>query len=140
MIMAVTELIPKKLLKKGISVPMYEGHFKDEKLHFTLRETRHLEGVFIPRSMLTFLNMVAALPPEQQMLMLRLTMDVMNGRECKHIELDGETLVYFPDPYGDSRRDQYIGFKSIGYAEQKTPRSKPKTRTKTADSGGKKKR
>jgi hypothetical protein len=140
MIIAVAELIPKKLLKKGISVPMYEGHFEDDKLQLTLRETRHLEGAYIPRAMVTFLNMVAALPPEQQLLMLRLTMDVMNGRACKHIELDGEPFVYFPDPYGDNRRDQYISFNSVGDGEQAGPKAKPKARAKSAKNDGKKKR
>jgi hypothetical protein len=61
-------------------------------------------------------------------------------RYGKHIELDGETLVYFPDPYGDSRRDQYIGFNSVGDGEQAAPKAKPRARAKSAKNDGKKKR
>lgn len=140
MIIAVTELIPKKMLNKGISVPLYEGHIEEDILQLTLCATRHIEGAYIPRTMVAFLNLVAALPTEQQMLILRLTMDVAHGRECKHIALDGEPIIYFPDPYGDSRRDQYVGFKSIGEADRKAPKAKPKPRSKSVKSDGKKKR
>jgi hypothetical protein len=134
MIVAVTDLVPKKLLKKGISVPLYEGHIEDGNLQLTLRETRHLEGAHIPRKMVAFLNLVAALPPEQKMLILRLTMDVMHGREGRHIELDGEPVIYFPDPRGDPQYDVFLHFGG----EEKKQKPQPKSASKSSAKSSKK--
>lgn len=135
MIVAVTDLIPKTLLNKGLSIPLYEGHIEGNKLRLSLRETRHLEGAYIPRAMVAFLNLVAALPPEQQMLILRLTMDVIYGRECKHIELDGEPNVYFPDERSDPDYDVFLRFggdeKKQTAASKTASRSRSKSPTKS---------
>jgi hypothetical protein len=50
MIAAVAKLIPKKMLNKEISTTLYEGAIEGEKLTLTSRETRHLEGTYIPRA------------------------------------------------------------------------------------------
>jgi hypothetical protein len=134
MIVAVTDLVPKKLLKKGISVPLYEGQIEGDKLQLTLRETRHLEGAYIPRKMVAFLNLVAALPPEQKMLILRLTMDVMHGREGRHIELDGEPVIYFPDPRGDPQYEVFLPFGG----EEKKQKPQPKSASKSSVKSSKK--
>ena len=131
---------PKKLLNKGISVPLYEGHVEGDKLQPTLRETRHLEGAYIPRTMVAFLNLVSALPLEQQMLILRLTMDVMLGRECTHIEVDGEPIVYFPDQRGDPQYDVFLRFGGEEKKQKAASKTASKSRSKSPEKRPAKKR
>jgi hypothetical protein len=61
MMIAVEDIFPKKLLKIGMSLPIYEASVGRDSLTFSLRETRHLEPAFLSRTLVTFLNMVASL-------------------------------------------------------------------------------
>jgi hypothetical protein len=136
MIATVSDLVSQKLRKKGLSTDLYEGRFDGDKLHLTLRETCHLQPEFIPQSLISFLTLVANLSSEEQMRILRLVLDVIGGREVKHIELDGERMIYFPDPRGDFAHDEFLQF--INTAEDKKadpkkaskgpPKAKPKTK------------
>jgi hypothetical protein len=96
-----------------------------------------LEGAYIPRAMVAFLDLVAALPPGQQMLILRLTMDVIHGRQCKHIELDGEPIVYFPDQRSDTDYDVFLRFggkeKKQKAASKTGSKSRPKSPTESSE-------
>lgn len=123
MIVAVNDIVPKKLLKKGISTALYQGSIEGDKLTLTLRETRHLQGEFIARSLVTFLNFVGGLPTRQQMLFLRLVMDVIEGRDYKHVAIDGERMIFFPDPRGDAEHDVFLRFAN----DDKRPKRAPKS-------------
>jgi hypothetical protein len=137
MMIAVEDIFPKKLLKKGLSLPIYEGSVGRDHLTLTLRETRHLEPAFLSRTLVTFLNLVAALGEEDQALLQRLMTDVAKGRECKFVELLGRSLIFFPDPRGEPADDVYL---DIGRGNRETKskaRSKNKTRGGKANAGPK---
>jgi hypothetical protein len=112
MMIAVEDIFPKKILKKGLSLPIYEGSVGRDHLTLTLRETRHLEPAFLSRILVTFLNMVASLDEPSQLLLQRLMADVAAGRTCKQVELFGRTLLYFPDVRGDPKSDLLLNVRS----------------------------
>jgi hypothetical protein len=130
MMIAVEDIFPKKLLKKGLSLPIYEGSVGRDHLTLTLRETRHLEPAFLSRTLVTFLNMVASLDEPSQELLQRLMTDVAGGRECKFVELFGRSLIFFPDPRGNPGDDVSV---DIGRSRRKT-RSKARSKNKAGGS------
>jgi hypothetical protein len=130
MMIAVEDIFPKKFLKKGLSLPIYEGSVGRDHLTLTLRETRHLEPAFLSRTLVTFLNLVASLDEPSQILLQRLMTDVAGGRECKYVELLGRSLIFFPDPHGEPAHDVYL---DIGRSKRKI---KSKARSKNKAKSG----
>jgi hypothetical protein len=122
MMIAVEDIFPKKFLKKGLSLPIYEGSVGRDHLTLTLRETRHLEPAFLSRTLVTFLNLVASLDEPSQILLQRLMTDVAGGRECKFVELFGRSLIFLPDPRGDPADDIYL---DIGRGKRETKSKAP---------------
>jgi hypothetical protein len=86
-------------------MPIYEGSIGKDSLTITLREPRHLEPAFISRTLVTFLNMVGSLNDQEQSLLHRLMMEVADGRECNYVDLQGRSLIFFPDQRGDPAYD-----------------------------------
>jgi hypothetical protein len=134
-ILDLSEIIPEKLLKKGIAMPHYEGWFEGNSITLKKRETRHFEPYYLPRAMVTFLNIYAALPPEQQRVMYRLLLDVEDGRECKLVDIAGETLLYFPDLRGDPDYDRFLHIKLTDEGTKTEPSPKQKGRGKKGKAG-----
>jgi hypothetical protein len=123
MIYNVADLFPAKLLKEGISVQHFEGVARDNEVTLKLRETRHFEPEYLIRSLVTLLNMVKRLELLDQQKLLRLSLEAMEGRECHLLDLNGATMVRFPDRHGDPKGDEYLQF-IISEKPQKTPRKK----------------
>jgi hypothetical protein len=132
MLIPVEELIPKKLLKKGLSVPIYEGCIGTDSLTLTLLETRHLEPAFIPRTLVTFLNMVASLGEQEQALLQQLMLDVADGRECKYIDRHGQPLIFCPDQSGDADYDVLLNVRTDPARPKAAPKAKTKSRKASA--------
>jgi hypothetical protein len=121
-VLDLSEIIPKKLLKNGIAVPHYEGWLEGDSFVVRKRETRHFEPHYLRRAMAIFLNIYAALPREHQRVMYRLLLDIEDGRECKLVDVAGETVLYFPDLRGDPNYDRFLQIRLIdegGKAETK---------------------
>jgi hypothetical protein len=139
MLIPVDQIIPKKLLKKGLCVPIYEGSIGTDSLTLTLRETRHLEPAFIPRTLATFLNMVASLGEQEQALLQRLMIDVADGRECKYVDLHGRSLIFFPDQRGDPAYDVLLDIRTELVRRKAAPKAKTKSSKASAEAASKNK-